>query len=506
MKKRLISLLLVLVLTFSFTLPVAAAEPTGKELYDRLQSAIELIRQYGLFVPEDADPLRDGLIEMFERYPETYDILMQAMFEQLDSHSTFIPAGQYDQAFPTTTSYVGVGLTLELFGNEARITAVTEGGSAQKAGILAGDIITAVDGKALAGKQLAEISALLRGKEGTRVTVTVRRGGQTSTYVLERVRIGQPNYTSHVVEDGVYYMKWSRFADTNAYLDFVFSLQDMTQAHTRSLIIDLRDNPGGSIDMAYNLLNRLIPDQVTASALSAKVNGRRTVQFVETEGMGPRLNKIIILCNGNSASASEIVQASLCDLGYAVSVGETTYGKARGQYHFQFNDGSAAVLTAIELIAPTTSDYEGIGLKPTYEVKNTAVPHPAAQCARLTGKALGFGARGEDVRALNAALAALGYLSGEVTDVYSEATGAAVTQFRRVNGLDETVRGLDAATAQKINATLVSFAGQTVVQDAQYERALELARFYAKQPIQYTVDELGNVHNMVAKQEGSNEK
>lgn len=494
MKKRLLTLLLVISLAFSLALPVAAA-PSGAELYERMQSAIDLIRQYGVFVPEDADPLRDGLIEMFNRYPETYDILMQSMFEQLDSHSTFIPAGQYDDVFPTTTSYVGVGITLEMFGSEARITDVNPAGPAYKAGVYAGDIITEINGQSLAGKKLSDLTTLLRGAEGTRVTITVRRdGGRTYTFVLTRARIGQPNFESRVVEDGVYYMKWARFADTQAYIDFVFSLQDMAEARTRSLIIDLRDNPGGSIDMAYNLLNRLIPDKVIASSLSSKINGRRTVQFVETDGIGTRLNKIIILCNGNSASASEIVQASLCDLGYAVSVGETTYGKARGQYHFQFDDGSAAILTAVELIAPNTPDYEGVGLKPTFEVKNTAEPHPAAACARIPEKALSFGSRGDDARALNTALSALGYLKGDVTDVYDGATGAAVTQLRRMYNLD-AARGLDIATAKKINGLLGAFAGQTVARDAQYERALELARFYAKQPIQYTVDELGNVRN-----------
>lgn len=166
--------------------------------------------------------------------------------------------------------------------------------------------------------------------------------------------------------------------------------------------------------MAFNILNRLIPDKKTYFSTRSKINGENQYEFYESEGIGAALNKIIILQDGGSASASEIIISSLKDLGYAETVGEKSYGKGRGQYHVQLADGSVAVITGIELMSPSLVDYDGIGIAPNYEVKNTMEK-------------------------------------------------------------DES--------------------GVLVAVDKQYEKALELAREYAKQPQKYTVDALGNFKN-----------
>ncbi len=497
-KKLLSALLVCLMLLPSLAGAAAEEQPglTADQRYERMEAIAEFIKIYGIDSSSEDDPVMRALLTMFED-EDLYNLFMESMLGSYDSHSMFIPAGTYDTAFPTTESYVGVGITMQLDGEYAKVTDVTAGGPADEAGVKPGDLLVTANGVTLRGKDLTEVSSLLRGEEGTEVTVVVRRGEAELRFTLVRAQMGTPNFSSYLVEDGVYYMKWARFADTASYIKFVFAIQDMTENNCRSLILDLRGNPGGDLNMAYNVINRLLPVSVDFFGYCTKQNGERFYQSVTSEGIGPALNKIIILSDGGSASAAEVVQASLCDLGYAVSVGEQTYGKARGQYHLTFPDNSAAVITSVELIAPSTPDYEGVGLTPTYEVHNETTRHPAASCDPVPTTDMTFGFVGEGPYLLNRALSALGYLdAGQVSYSFGFSTLAALIAFQQDYQLAVSPI-CNVYSAQAINSALENYAGQTVTVDLQYEKALELAREYAAQPQQYTVDVLGNVTNLI---------
>ena len=497
-KKLLSALLVCLMLLPSLAGAAAEEQPglTADQRYERMEAIAEFIKIYGIDSSSEDDPVMRALLTMFED-EDLYNLFMESMLGSYDSHSMFIPAGTYDTAFPTTESYVGVGITMQLDGEYAKVTDVTAGGPADEAGVKPGDLLVTANGVTLRGKDLTEVSSLLRGEEGTEVTVVVRRGEAELRFTLVRAQMGTPNFSSYLVEDGVYYMKWARFADTASYIKFVFAIQDMTENNCRSLILDLRGNPGGDLNMAYNVINRLLPVSVDFFGYCTKQNGERFYQSVASEGIGPALNKIIILSDGGSASAAEVVQASLCDLGYAVSVGEQTYGKARGQYHLTFPDNSAAVITSVELIAPSTPDYEGVGLTPTYEVHNETTRHPAASCDPVPTTDMTFGFVGEGPYLLNRALSALGYLdAGQVSYSFGFSTLAALIAFQQDYQLAVSPI-CNVYSAQAINSALENYAGQTVTVDLQYEKALELAREYAAQPQQYTVDVLGNVTNLI---------
>lgn len=496
-KKRLLSLVCALALLCSLALPALAYTP--QEQYDNLMAVIELIKQVGINSSTDDDPLQKGLLALFEKDPEAYDKLMDAMLGSYDRYSNFVPAGNYEVSYPSNGDYVGVGITLEQYGQEIRIADVTEGGSAAKAGVMAGDIITTIGGQSAYGMTITDASTLLRGEEGTKVTLGVRRSTGGYTFVLTRGTISISNFTSKSLEDGIYYMKWSRFAETTAYIQFVFSIQDLVENRAKVLILDLRGNPGGEVDMALNALNRLIPDaDKTFFTITSRDGEDIVYQESHSEGMGPRMNKIIILADGASASASEIMISSLRDLGYAEVVGETTYGKARGQYHLVFDDGSAVVLTGLELVPPSKQDYDGVGLVPDYEVENTLAPHPASVCDKVPERFLNITNWSEDTAKLNRALIALELLDETAKqDLYEfdALTRDALNEFRGFNGLAPQDY-LDVQTAQLLNARLAQFEGQQVAVDRQMEKALELAREYARQPLQYTVDEYGNFKNI----------
>ena len=500
-KKRLLALVCALALCLPMALPARAYTP--EEQYENLMAVIELIKQVGINSSPTDDPLKQGLTALFEKDPDSYGDLMDAMLSSYDNYSHFVPEGSYEVSYPSNSSYVGVGLTLEQYGQEIRVAAVTEGGSAAKAGIQAGDILISISGQSTHGMALEQASTLLRGEEGTPVTVSVRRSSGSFTYVLTRSYIQVSNFSSQVLEDGIFYMKWSRFAETSSYLQFVFAIQDMVEARSKVLILDLRGNPGGEVNMALNMLNRLIPDEgVNYFAVSSRNGENRNIEVATSEGMGPRLNRIIILTDENSASASEVVISSLHDLDYATTVGQTTYGKARGQYHLLFDDGSAVVLTGIELIPPSSPDYDGVGLTPDYVVENTTAPHPASLCEKVPERFLNITNVSEETYKLNCALVALGLLDGgQKANLYEfdELTRDALNEFRGIHGLAPQ-NYLDAQTAALLNQQLDQFAGQQVVQDSQMEKALELAREYCKQPLQYSVDEFGNFTNLETQQ------
>lgn len=413
--KKLISALLAVVMLLSLTMSAVALTP--EEKLENIEAISDFMKNYGIEVKGEDDPFWD-IFKIMLQDDNFYNQFMNAMVSQYDNYSLFVPAGNYDTVYPTTNSYVGIGVTMEQYGESVRIAAVTEGGPAAEAGFLAGDLIYSVDRVDLSKATMEQVGEKIRGEKDTQVTVTVKRtvDGKVNliTRTLTRRYIGVPNFTSEVLEDGIFYMDFNRFADVKTYVDFVFSIKDMVESNSRALILDLRGNPGGEVDMALNILNRLIPDETTYFMTRSKIMGEYDYDFYDSEGIGPLLNKIIILHDGGSASASEIIIASLHDLGYAETVGTQTYGKARGQYHVGLLDGSVAVVTGIELMAPTSPDYDGIGIAPDHVVS--------------MGKSL-----------------------------------------------DEN--------------------GVEVIVDTQMQKALELAREYAKQPQQYTVDEHGNFTN-----------
>lgn len=417
MKNRIISAVLAIAMMASMAISSFAL--TAEEKLDNIIAVEEFMKDYGISVGSSDEPMKDAFKILLEN-DDFYNQFMHLMVSQYDRYSLYVPAGNYENAYPTNDSYVGIGVTMEQYGNSVRITDVTKGGPADEAGFMIGDLIVYVDRRDYTNTTIAQLAQIIRGEEGTEVTVTVKRTENGKdlyiTRTLTRRFIEVSNFHSEVLEDGIFYMDLTRFADTNAYIDFVFALQDMVKADTRALILDLRGNPGGEVNMALNLINRLIPDKdVTYFMTRSKINGDYGMNFYKSTGMGVRLNKIIILQDSNSASASEIVIASLTGLGYAESVGTTTYGKARGQYHVQLADGSVAVINGIELIAPGHDDYDIVGLEPDHVVLNTMEPDE--------------------------------------------------------NGIDVFV-------------------------DKQMEKAVELAREYAAQPQQYTVDRFGNFTNI----------
>ena len=503
MKRNLIALLLTLCLALGMVAPAAAYTP--EEQYEILGEVLDFLQDnsYNLKEETRTDLLMKALQAMFLRTEGSYDIFMDALLSVFDSHSMYIPAGYYEDACASggTTAYVGIGITMQLDPQGIRIAEVSKDGPAQLAGLQVGDLVTHADGLPLAGLTLEQIRSHIVGPETTSVNLTFQRALRQYTVMVERRVVYQYTFDSYQLEEGIYYMDYNNFADTMDFVTFVSSIREMVQLETKVLILDLRGNPGGVLTYGLALLNRLIPDAgVQYFGIETRQNDKLVIDWYESEGLGPRLNKIIILQDGGSASASEVVSSSLHDLGYAVTVGQDTYGKARMQNHLIFTDGSAAVITTGRLVPPHQLDYEGMGLYPDWLIANTASRHPAADCDLLTLDRIPLNGYSANGKRLNQALIALGYLRESDLEQgltwVGSATMAALRDFQDEYNLIHRASP-DAASVSKLNEVLTALKEAPVVAaDNQLNKALELARTYLDQPLQYTVDQFGNFKNL----------
>lgn len=493
-KKRILALALVLCLLLSF--PVFAVTP--KEQADILLDMQELIREKGLESFFEDDPLdralkalhyealgddpKACLTEFLKRDRTLYERLMDHMLSGYDSHTMYVPAGIYSAAFPQQgESYAGIGVTVRAHRLGAEVTDVQLQGGACRAGIRPGDILTEADGQSLRGFTGSETADLLRGRENTAVRLTVLRDGETLSFTVVRSLLTDPNFSALPAEDGIFYMKWDRFSKTDgSYIVFRMTMASLSREEKRPcLLLDLRDNLGGDLNLAFAMVSDFLPEGTTFFHVQERKTHTDGVKdlYLTAEDQGLAFPKVILLINENSASASEVLTAALCDTDYAVSVGTVTRGKARAQYHITLPDDSAAVLTSMSLLSLEHGDYEGIGLQPDYPVKN--LPLAGTETPRVPDSTpLAPYSCSDNAEALNRALVSLGLLEKlpEKPYLLGDETMQALTAVRILTELYDDTPGAGTETLRAVNLLLDRQAAGIYQLDRQLLTALSLAR------------------------------
>ncbi|MDP4109403.1 MAG: S41 family peptidase, partial [Bacillota bacterium] len=381
-------------------------------------------------------------------------------------------------------------------GGRIEITYVTQQSPADQAGLKAGDVIKLIDGQPVDGLTNDEIAAKIRGAEGSPVTITVMRDGKEQIFTMKRAQISNPNFESRTVEPGIEYMRLKIFNGTDTENRFNEAFSQLAKKGTKVLILDLRGNPGGLVSMAEDMMNLLVPDKDVKLYAAKNRNAKNGLYVCESNGKGIKLNNIYILVDKNSASASEIMAGSLRDLGYAKLVGTKTYGKSTGQIHFGLSNGDTLVLTVQQHILPRGETFDGVGLAPDYEVENYEMdyPIPSGLTALQTDKGVYLTHCSDRTLAIEQRLKILGYFSETPDKNFNQATLKAVNAFRRANALPE--QGYcSTGTISLLGQRIAELAKTKVTMDAQYNKALELAREDAKKGLLYVVDENGNYIN-----------
>ena len=293
---------------------------------------------------------------------------IRGIVADLDQHSTFLDAEQYeDIRISTTGNYTGVGLDVDLEGGKVTVVTPLEGAPAERAGILPGDVVSAVNDVPVAAEDVAASVARMRGEAGTQVTLDVLRPGSATPlhFALTRSEVRVKTVQSEYLGNGLAYVRVSSFAETTA-ADLDQAARDLTAASGRDqllgLVLDLRSNPGGLLDSAVQVADAFLEDGVIVSG-----TGRmRKAQFEQSADAGDVLEGVptVVLVNSASASASEIVAGALQDHARARIVGEKTYGKGSVQTVMPLGEGSAIKLTTSRYLTPSGRSINGSGIKP----------------------------------------------------------------------------------------------------------------------------------------------
>ena len=297
----------------------------------------------------------------------------------LDPYSAYMSGIQYSETMSQIEgNFVGLGVELNTHHDHLEIVNVIPGGSAQQGGITKGDRITAVDDQPVATVGPERAADMLRGPAGSQVALTIAHDGpSTRTIRLTRRRVEIPSVEKvHLAdrENGVGYIRISNF-QKNTPRDFDAALWQLQRQGMRSLIVDLRGNPGGLLTASVELADRFI-----SSGIIVSTKGRNPIEdYTHRARMGGTWRvPLTVLVDENSASASEIFAAAIRDHQRGTIVGRTSYGKGSVQGIFPLNIGDGGIrLTTAKFYSPNGSPINQVGVKPHVTVQVTARPGTA---------------------------------------------------------------------------------------------------------------------------------
>ncbi len=286
------------------------------------------------------------------------------MLGGLDPYTTFIPEEETkDLKFMITGEYGGIGSVIsQTKKKDIIISEPYEGMPAQRYGLQAGDVITEVDGVKLKGKTVSDVSDLLKGVPGTEVSVTVKRINEKRPVVKkfkrEKIQINPVSYYG-VVGDKTGYILLNQFTDKAAEEVKTALLDLKNNSHIESLILDLRSNPGGLLDQAQKTANYFLPSGLDILYTRGKVKQWDHTYKTTEDPIFPNM-PLVVLVNGNTASASEIVSGAFQDLDRAVIIGVRTFGKGLVQTTRDINYGAHIKVTTAKYYTPSNRCIQAI--------------------------------------------------------------------------------------------------------------------------------------------------
>lgn len=298
------------------------------------------------------------------------DGMYKGLLESLDDpYSTYYTAEEVEdlaQSLEGTYSGIGAYISTDQDTNYAKISGVIADSPAEAAGLLANDIIYKVDGEDTFGLSLDEVVSRVRGEKGTDVTLTIARSGETDylEFTITRDDVDSPTVSSQVLDDDIGYLQITEFdgVTTN---QFKKELQSLYDENVKGLIIDLRNNPGGDVDVVTAIANEIIPEGLVFYMEDR--DGKRTEYTAD--GKNAITIPLVVLVNGNSASASEILTGAVQDSGCGTVVGTQTYGKGVVQSVYSLLDGTAVKLTIANYYTRGGNNINKVGITPDVEVE-----------------------------------------------------------------------------------------------------------------------------------------
>lgn len=285
-----------------------------------------------------------------------------------DPYSTYFTKDEYANLVESSSGvYRGIGAVVSQDVKTGIITIVRpyKDGPAYNAGLLPDDIVYKVEGEEVTGKDLTEVVSKIKGKEGTKVKVTIYREGVTEAmdFDIVRQKISVPTIEYDMLEDNIGYIQIVEF-DEITVSQFRETLEHLDKEGMQSLVVDVRNNPGGLLNSVVDILDCLLPKGLIVYT-EDKYKNRLEESAINSDEFD---KPIVVLINGNSASASEIFAGALQDYDKATVIGTTSFGKGIVQKVIPLTDGTAVKLTISKYFTPKGRDIHGTGIVPDIEI------------------------------------------------------------------------------------------------------------------------------------------
>jgi carboxyl-terminal processing protease len=358
MKKAFVIGSLLLVLTLSLGGSVASKSADSSATYEQLKLFTEVLSIVQNQYVDEVAPK---------------DLIYSAIkgtLRGLDPHSSFLDPDSYkEMQVETSGSFGGLGIEITLRDDVLTVVSPIEGTPAYRAGLQTGDRIVKIDGLVTKDMQLPDAVKRMRGKPGTKVTITVVREGWTEPkdFDITREQIRVQSVRSHDLGGGIAYVKLRQFQEQSPG-DMAAALEKAAKSGMKALVLDLRNNPGGLLTAAVEVTEEFIDDGKLVVYTEGRVRNQNMRFSAHAKKSYPNL-PMVVLVNLGSASASEIVAGALQDWGRAIVVGTQTFGKGSVQTIIPLSDGSGLRLTTAKYFTPKGRSIHGKGITPDIVVE-----------------------------------------------------------------------------------------------------------------------------------------
>ena len=287
---------------------------------------------------------------------------IKGMFSGLgDIYSQYYTKEEFESLKEQTSgSFVGIGVYISPTSDDDYITIIApiEGSPAEKGGIKSGDKIIKVDDQNVYANDSDKAISMIKGKAGTEVKLTLKRGEEELNLKIKREEIISKSVDSKFLEDGIGYIKITSFNE-NTYKEFTEALSNLKKENMKGLVLDLRNNPGGLLDICSEIADDLIGE---GTIVYTKDN-KGDKEYIKSDSNKLGL-PIAVLVNEGSASASEILTAAIVDNDEGIAIGTTTFGKGLVQSVRELKDGTGYKLTTAQYFTPNDNYIHGKGIEP----------------------------------------------------------------------------------------------------------------------------------------------
>ncbi|QTQ07091.1 S41 family peptidase [Macrococcoides canis] len=462
--KFIMMLLSTIIITAAVT-AFAILSGNEKIISDDSQKRSEFVKLYAVY-----DTLNKNYYKKVEK-EKLIDGAIKGMVSGLDDpYSEYMTSDeQKDFTESMQGDFQGIGTEIEEKDNKIMISSPIKGAPAHKAGVKSGDIIMAVDDKSVEGKSTQDVVKLVRGKKGTVVTLTLKRGDAEPFDVkITRDKIHMNSVEHTLQKDGTGIITVTKFQEGTAD-EFTDALKALHDKGMEQAVIDLRDNPGGYLDEAAKMADVFLEkDKIIVQMEDVSGNKEILKASKDADEITKDLPTVILL-NEGSASASEVFAAALKDNGKAEIVGHKSFGKGIVQTASTFKDKSMIKYTEQKWLTPKSTWIHKKGISPDVKVDPPAYVHGQMLDA---DEVLTLHEKSEKVKSMEMGLDALGYDTGKVDSTFDESTLYAVQNFQMENNLP--VDGI--MTGKTTDKFMSQLAKKIENDDVQLKRAIQEAK------------------------------